>query len=193
MNETEKMTKLVESINKCKKCDLYKTRKKPVTGEGSLKTKLFLVGEAPGYNEDMQGRPFVGKAGKILDELLESINLNRNNIYIANILKCRPPNNRNPLNNEIDSCAEYLNKQIEIIKPGYILPMGNFASEFIFKKFGLKIDKISKIHGKIHIINTLIGKVTIIPLYHPAIATYNPNNKKILFEDFNILKKLLNE
>ena len=193
MSKEEDMKKISELVKNCRKCSLWKTRKNPVVGDGSLDSEILFIGEAPGYNEDLQGFPFVGKAGKILDELLGSVGLQRDEVYIANILKCRPPDNRNPLKTEIDSCTEYLNKQIEIIQPKIILPLGNFACSYIFEKFGLKYDKISNVHGKIFHINTLMGSIQIIPLYHPAVATYNPNTKNTLLEDFKTVKKASNK
>jgi uracil-DNA glycosylase family 4 len=187
----EDIKKIMLSVESCRKCNLWKTRKKPVFGEGSIDIDILLVGEAPGYNEDLQGRPFVGKAGKILDELLESIELHRSDIYIANILKCRPPGNRAPLKSEIDACTEHLDKQIDLIQPKIIVPLGNFACSYIFEKFGLKYDKISNVHGKLFQINTIFGNVKIIPMYHPAVATYNPNTKNTLVADFKIIKKAI--
>ncbi len=193
MSKEDDINKIIEMVNNCKKCDLWRTRKNPVFGDGSLVSKILFVGEAPGYNEDLQGCPFVGRAGKILDELLKSIGLQRDEIYIANILKCRPPDNRNPLKDEIIACTEFLNKQIEIIQPTIILPLGNFACSYIFEKFDLKYDKISNVHGKTFQINTLTGSILIIPLYHPAVATYNPNTKNTLLEDFKNIEDLLNK
>lgn len=193
MSREEDVRKVMSSVENCRKCDLWKTRKKPVFGEGSIDTDILFVGEAPGYNEDLQGRPFVGKAGKILDELLKSIGLHRSEIYIANLLKCRPPENRSPLKTEIDACAEHLDKQIEIIQPKIIVPMGNFACSYIFEKFGLKYDKISNVHGKIFQINTIFGNVKIIPMYHPAVATYNPDTKNTLLADFKSIKKAIEQ
>jgi len=193
MSKEDDINKIIEMVNNCKKCDLWRTRKNPVFGDGSLVSKILFVGEAPGYNEDLQGCPFVGRAGKILDELLKSIGLQRDEIYIANILKCRPPDNRNPLKGEIIACTEYLNKQIEIIQPTIISPLGNFACSYIFEKFDLKYDKISNVHGKTFQINTLTGSILIIPLYHPAVATYNPNTKNTLLEDFKNIEDLLNK
>jgi uracil-DNA glycosylase family 4 len=188
--EIEKLSSLVEN---CKKCILHKTRNKPVLDKGSLDAKLMLIGEAPGYNEDKKGLPFVGKAGKILDGLLESINFKRSDVFVANILICRPPKNRSPLKKEIEMCKRYLNMQIEIIKPRIIAPMGNFATTFILKKFGLEKDKISNIHGYIYEIPIKSDIIKIIPLYHPAVVAYNINTKKTLIEDFKIIKKALNE
>jgi len=193
MPKEEYAKNVKSSVEKCRKCNLWKTRKNPVFGEGSLDADILFVGEAPGYNEDVQGRPFVGKAGRILDELLESIGLVRSNIYIANILKCRPPDNRNPLKTEIEACKEHLDRQIEIIQPKIIVPLGNFACSYIFEKFGLNYDKISNIHGKIFQVNTIFGKAKIIPMYHPAVATYNPNEKSTLKLDFESIKRAIQD
>ena len=189
MPKEEDMKRIANAVEDCRGCALWKTRHNAVVGGGSADATILFVGEAPGYHEDQQGLPFVGKAGKILDELLESIGLKRDEVYIANILKCRPPLNRNPLKSEIEACTEHLNNQIELIQPRLIAPLGNFAASYLFEKFGLPYDKISKIHGKIFRINTLFGEITIIPLYHPAVATYNPETKSTLLEDFKAIKK----
>jgi len=185
-----KLQLLKEQISNCKKCDLCKTRTNPVVGEGSLNAKIMFVGEAPGFNEDKQGKPFVGRAGKIFDELLNFVDLKREEIYISNILKCRPPNNRNPTQEEINNCSPYLDKQIEIIKPEVICCLGNFSTDHILKKFNLKdkIQGISKIHGKVFRISTLTGIIKIVPLYHPAVATYNINMLDTLKKDFEKIK-----
>ncbi|NMX21725.1 uracil-DNA glycosylase [ANME-1 cluster archaeon GoMg4] len=191
MRREEELERIEQSIKACKRCELWKTRTNPVAGAGSLSAKIVLVGEAPGYYEDLKGEPFVGKAGKVLDELLESIGLQRNDVYIANVLKCRPPGNRNPATEEIRACTPYLDAQLEIIQPEIIATLGNFSLSYIFDKFGLKKDKISKIHGTVFTVSTIAGiKIKkIIPLYHPAVATYNPNMKGSLIEDFKVLKK----
>jgi len=187
----ENFEKLKQEILNCKKCDLHKTRTNPVVGEGSPDTNIMFIGEAPGFNEDKQGIPFVGQAGKIFDELLNSIGLKREEIYITNILKCHPPQNRNPTQEEIKTCSIYLNNQIEIIKPKIICCLGNFATDYILKKFALKekIQGISKIHAQIFNASTLTGIIKIIPLYHPAVATYNSNMLETLKKDFEILKE----
>jgi DNA polymerase len=183
--------KIISLVNNCEGCTLWKTRKHPVFGEGWLDAKIIFIGEAPGREEDIQGRPFVGRAGKILDELLDSIGLKRQDVYIGNILKCRPPENRNPLKSEMDVCTKYLDKQIEIIQPKIIVPLGNFAASYIFEKFNLKPQKIGKVHGQIFSVNTISKKLLIIPIYHPAVATYNPNTKEILLKDFQKIKEKL--
>ncbi len=190
-SKAEVLNKIEKETEKCGKCKLYKDATNAVPGEGNPDANIMFIGEAPGYNEDKQGKPFVGKAGKILDELLKHINLERRNIYIANILKHRPPNNRNPESKEIEACSPYLDRQIKIIKPKILACLGNFSSKYILKKYGLKdkIQGISKIKGKIFKISTLSGEIKIIPLYHPAVATYNPNKIEELKKDFEILKK----
>lgn len=182
---------LKNEVLNCKKCSLYKTRKNPVFGEGNLNSKIMFVGEAPGYWEDIKGIPFCGAAGEILDELLKTIGLERKNVFIANLLKCRPPENRDPKPEEILICTPFLEKQIKIIKPKIICPLGRYSMKFIFEKYNLKeqIQPISEIHGKIFEIKDLFQDITIIPLYHPAVATYNPYMKKTLEKDFKILEK----
>ncbi len=193
MSKEEEMAKLVELIENCRRCSLWRSRTNPVPGEGSLNAEVLFIGEAPGYNEDKQGKPFVGRAGRILSELLASINLTRSEVYIANILKCRPPGNRDPDPEEISACTEYLDKQIEIIQPRIISPLGKFACGYIFKKYGIPYDKISNHHGKVYRVSTLMGMITIIPLYHPAVATYNPRVKTMLFEDIKKIASLLTQ
>ena len=192
LSKIEKEIKQIEQdVTNCRRCGLWKTRNNPVAGEGAVTAKVMFIGEAPGYNEDMQGRPFVGKAGKIFDELLYSVGLERKEIYIANILKCRPPKNRDPLGDEIKACTSYLDKQIMAIKPKVIVTLGNFASSYVLEKFGFQAEKIGKIHGKIFRIKNLLFDARIIPLYHPAAAVYNPNMKDVLMQDFKSIIKAL--
>jgi len=189
-HETE-MGRIEERIKSCKRCELRKTRTNPVVGEGSLSAKIVFVGEAPGYYEDLKGEPFVGKAGKVLDDLLASVELQRSDVYIANVLKCRPPDNRNPATEEIRACTPHLDAQLEIIRPEIIATLGNFSLAYIFDKFGLQRDKISKMHGKVFTVSTIAGVVKIVPLYHPAVATYNPNMMETLIDDFKVLVECL--
>ncbi|MBU1177511.1 uracil-DNA glycosylase [Patescibacteria group bacterium] len=187
----ELLKKIKDEVIGCKKCSLSKTRTLPVIGQGDHKAKIMFVGEAPGANEDKTGVPFCGQSGNILTELLNSIGLQRENVYICNILKCRPPENRNPQANEIEACISYLEKQIEVIKPKIIGALGNYAVSHILKKYNLddQIQGISKMRGKIFKVKVSFGEIKIIPLYHPAVAAYNANMKDILKEDFKILKK----
>ncbi len=185
-NFGDSLAKIEEEIRNCKKCPLYKTRKNAVPGEGGFKKKIMFVGEAPGRREDELGRPFVGAAGKFLDELLSSIELSREDVYITNIVKCRPPNNRDPTDEEIRLCSPYLDRQISIMKPRIICPLGRFSAKYILEKFGFSMDSISKVQGRI-----FEGEILILPMYHPAAALYHQNLKNELFKSFKILKSLL--
>jgi len=187
----ENLEDIKKEVLNCKKCQLYKNRTNPVFGEGNPKAEIMFVGEAPGFNEDREGRPFCGAAGRVLDELLDSIAVKREEVFITNILKCRPPNNREPKMEEIKACTPYLERQIKIIRPKVICTLGNYSTAYIFEKYGLKdrLQGISKIHGKVFEARNLFESVKIISLYHPAVATYNPNMKEILKKDFKILEK----
>ncbi len=194
MNKTtEKLKQIKDEVIECQRCALYKTRTLPVVGQGSHWAKAMFIGEAPGANEDRTGIPFCGSAGKILDELFNLIGCKREDAYICNILKCRPPNNRDPLPEEKTACVHYLKKQIEAVKPKVICPMGNHATTFLLAEFGLsnEITGISKIHGKVFEAKASFGRLKIIPLYHPAVVVYNANTKDVLKKDFGILKKFL--
>jgi DNA polymerase len=180
-----------QQIENCKNCPLWKTRLNPVAGEGMVTAKVMLIGEAPGKNEDIQGRPFVGRAGKLLDELIQSICKERKEIFITNIVKCRPPKNRNPLKSEIKTCTNYLDKQIKLIHPQIIVPLGNFATSYILKKFGISEGKIGMIHGRTYQMKNNSTDSNIIPMYHPAAAIYNPNLKETLEKDFKKIRNLL--
>jgi len=192
--ETE-LRKIKDEVINCKKCSLYKERINggfhPVIGEGNHQAKIMFIGEAPGLQEAKTGRPFCGRSGKILDELLGSVNIKRENVYITNILKDRPPKNRDPQKEEIKICVSYLERQIELIKPTVICSLGRYAMEFLMERFGLEntIEPISKIHGKVFEVKILSQSIKIIPFYHPAVATYNPNMKEALQKDFQILRK----
>jgi DNA polymerase len=190
-NKEKELIILKKEIEGCRKCDLWKTRTNIVFGEGDVDARIMMVSEAPGYNEDKTGRPFCGAAGKVLDELLESINLKREKVYICNLLKGRPPNNRDPKPEEIRVCTPYLERQIEIINPKVICPLGRYSMQFLMEKFGLKeqIQPISKIHGKVFEVKTLFQEIKLIPFYHPATVTYNANMKEILKKDFQVLNK----
>jgi len=187
-----KMKAIRDELFEFTKSPLYEDRIKnkafPVIGEGSHDAKIIFIGEAPGKNEAKTGKPFCGASGKILDQLLEHIKLDREDVYITNIVKDRPTNNRDPKPEEIELYSPFLDKQIEIIQPKIIATLGRFSMEYIIRKFGLeeKLEPISKLHGKkIKIPNT---DMTIIPLYHPAVAVYNRNMLDDLKKDFEILK-----
>ena len=196
-NRTEQLKKIRDEIVNTKNSPLYNFRIKnkffPVIGEGSHYAKILFIGEAPGKNEALTGRPFCGAAGKVLDELLASIGIDRKEIYVTNIVKDRPPFNRDPLPEEIEYYAPFLDRQIEIIKPEVIATLGRFSMAYIMKKFGFEseLKSISIIHGKIFSTETSYGKIKIIPLYHPAVAIYNNNTMEILKKDFEILKEFV--
>ncbi|MDQ7024413.1 MAG: uracil-DNA glycosylase [Anaerolineae bacterium] len=165
----------------------------PVIGQGSHFAHIMFIGEAPGENEAKTGRPFCGQSGRILDELLDRINLNRDDVYVTNIVKDRPPKNRDPSKAEIKLYAPYLKRQIEIIQPRVLATLGRFSMEFVLDLFdaGQKGQKISALHGQTIAVDTAYGEATVVPLYHPAVALYNANQKATLIEDFKALKPFL--
>lgn len=177
------MEELLKTVKNCKKCPLHEGRINVVFGSGNADAEVMIIGEAPGKNEDEQGLPFIGKAGKYLDELLQLAGLSRENVYIANVLKCRPPSNRNPRAEEIQMCAPYLRKQTAIINPKIIVTLGNFATRFILKNE----EGISKLHGQtVH-----LGSFIVFPVFHPASTMYDPKKKIAIEKDFKLLKTLL--
>ena len=193
----EEMKKIRDELFRLSSSPLYEYRQKnkyyPVVGEGSHTAHIMFIGEAPGKNEAETARPFCGKSGKVLDDMLESIKLNRSDVYITNIVKDRPPENRDPTEEEIKIYAPYLDKQINIIQPTVIATLGRYSMSYIMNHFGLAslVGQISELHGKEFVAKTEYGSVTIIPLYHPAVALYMGGNKETLLNDFQILKKYI--
>lgn len=170
-------------IGDCSGCTLGDTRTTLVFGAGDPHARVMFIGEAPGRNEDLKGEPFVGAAGKLLDELLAHAELRREDVYIANVLKCRPPGNRDPLPEEIDTCTSYLREQIRLIDPEILVTLGNFATKFV-----LKTDVgITRLHGRAQ----EAGRFTVLPIFHPAAAIYDRTKRDALFADFEILARLL--
>lgn len=190
------LKKIKDQVVALKKSPLYEFRIQnknlPVIGEGSHFAKIMFIGEAPGRNEARTGRPFCGAAGKILDELLLSVNIKREDVYVTNIVKDRPPQNRDPLPDEIEIYGPFLDRQIEIIQPKIIASLGRYSSTYVMNRFGLELElePIGKIHGKVFDTNLKYGPVKIVPLYHPAVAVYNSHTKDILKKDIEILKTL---
>lgn len=162
----------------------------PVLGEGSHTARVVFIGEAPGRNEAKTGRPFCGASGRILDDLLESIEMPRKDVYITNIVKDRPPENRDPLPLEIELYAPFLDRHIEIIQPKILATLGRFSMEYIMRKFGLShnLESISNAHGKVYDAFASYGPIKIVPFYHPAAAIYNQSLKETLKKDFQVLK-----
>ncbi|MDB5194254.1 MAG: hypothetical protein JWN50_268 [Parcubacteria group bacterium] len=167
----------------------------PVIGEGSHDADIMFIGEAPGENEAKTGRPFVGRAGQFLNELLDSVGIPRDTVYITNIVKDRPPKNRDPLPDEIELYAPFLDRQIEIIKPKVIATLGRFSMIYIMNRYGLslEVEPISALHGKVFDAEPPYGKVKFVPLFHPAAAIYNQALKETLKEDFKVLKTIIDK
>ena len=193
-DRTELLRQIKDEVIGLKESPLYQERIKnkvfPVIGEGSHHARIMFIGEAPGRNEAATGKPFCGAAGKILDELLVSAGIDRKDVYITNIVKDRPPFNRDPLPDEINAYGPFLDRQIEIIQPSVIATLGRFSMDYIMRKFGLEnqLKSISQMHGKSFKATTNYGEIKIIPLYHPAVAIYNNTTKDTLIKDFQILK-----
>lgn len=189
----EELTNLIKG---CTKCKLHSFRRNAVPGEGPLNARLMIIGEAPGEKEDIEGRPFVGAAGQLLTKLLNDVGINRNDVFITNVVKCRPPENRDPEPDEIEACKPYLVTQILMIKPYVILCLGRHSAREILKMAGYpekSVQNITSIRGRIF--NVKIGglSIKVLPTYHPAAALYNPKLRSILQEDFKKLKELLTQ
>jgi len=212
-NKKELMRAIKDKVVALKKSPLYKYRVEnknlPVIGQGSHDAEIMFIGEAPGKNEAETGFPFCGASGRILDELLGHIGVDREKVYVTNIVKDRPPLNRDPSPEEIELYGPFLDRQIEIIQPKVIASLGRYAMTYIMNKFGLesKLEPISKLHGQVFAVpsacpNDSVGRealaklgyknseVKIIPLYHPAVAVYNSHTKDLLKKDFELLKKI---
>jgi len=178
------LTELYQQIGQCFKCEIAKLRCHVVPGEGAENAEIMFIGEAPGWHEDQQGRPFVGQAGQYLDRLLASINLKRAEVYIANVIKCRPPDNRDPLPTEIQNCRHWLDNQIELIKPKMIVTLGRYSMARYFPG-----KSISKIHGTAHKNEDIIYYA----MYHPAAALHQQSLKQAIETDMMKIPKLLAE
>jgi DNA polymerase len=185
MNEKEtQLASLIKEISNCVKCPLHAGRHQAVPGEGSARAKIFFVGEGPGVDEDVTGRPFVGRSGRFLREMITTIGLKEEDYFIANVVKCRPPGNRDPDDLEIESCWPYLARQLEIIDPPIIVTLGRHSLGRFLPGF-----KISAIHGQPKRRQS-DGKI-ILPLYHPAVALYSASQRSTLMEDFKAVAVLL--
>lgn len=184
-NQKEDLVALRETVIQCIKCsELAGSRKNVVFGSGNARAQLVFVGEAPGHDEDLQGLPFVGKAGQLLTKIIESIGLTRQNVFICNVLKCRPPGNRNPLPNEIENCEPYLFKQLEIIQPKIICALGTFAAQTLLKTDA----SISSLRGRFH----EFRGTKLICTFHPAYLLRNPEEKRKVWEDMKMIRAELN-
>jgi len=178
------LEQLAAEIAQCRKCALARGRTKTVPGQGPVGAKVMFIGEAPGFHEDRQGLPFVGAAGQFLEELLASIGMSREQVYICNVIKCRPPNNRDPLPEEIEACRPYLDRQIEIVRPRVIVTLGRFSMARYFPNAS-----ISQIHGR----PKRIGDILYLPLFHPAAALHQPRFRSAIEQDFQKIPELLKQ
>jgi len=175
---------LYREIQGCKLCNLCKGRRYAVPGEGPASPKIMFIGEAPGFHEDQQGRPFVGAAGQFLESLLQGIGLSRREVYICNVVKCRPPENRDPLPDELAACRPYLERQIAWFKPKMIVTLGRFSMELAYKGVS-----ITKVHG----MPKKVGSITYLPMFHPAAALHQPKYRSMIEQDFAKIPGLLAE
>ncbi len=192
LNKEEIMSKIVERINKCNACRLSETRINVVPGEGNIYSPVMFVGEGPGEEEDKTGRPFVGRAGKLFDKILESVGLKREQVYIANVVKCRPPKNRVPMPDEVEACSPFLMAQIEVINPRVIVPLGATAMKFFL---GDSVKSITSARGKLY---SWKGEIKVFPMFHPSYLLRNaskaPGSPKYLtWEDIKKLKKMYDD
>ncbi len=174
---------LARTVADCRRCDLGRSRTQAVFGEGDPAAELVFVGEAPGAEEDRAGRPFVGAAGQLLTKIIASIGLERERVYICNVLKCRPPGNRNPLPSEIDACREHLTRQLDLLRPKVICALGTFAAQTLLSSQ----EPIGRLRGKVYDLNG----VHLVPTLHPAALLYHPQNKRSVWEDMKLIAKLL--
>ena len=182
-SKEESLSLLAQNVAACTRCPLHQTRKQTVFFRGNPQAKLMIVGEAPGFYEDQQGRPFVGKAGGLLNQMLQSVGIQEDAVYIANVLKCRPPNNRDPKTEEISQCSHYLRQQIALVKPDLILAVGRFAGQFLSNQ----IRSLKELRQKIHYYND----TPFIVSYHPAYLLRNPKDKKKTYADLLAVKHFL--
>ena len=184
---SQQLASYEQAVSACTRCRLAEGRTQVVFGSGNPDAKLMFVGEAPGFHEDQQGVPFVGQAGKLLEKLLAGIGLERNDVYIANVIKCRPPGNRDPQPDEIEACESHLFRQIELIQPQLVATLGNFATKLLTgKPLG-----ITRVHGQEQWTTLGGNRVLLYPIYHPAAALYTPRMLEVLEEDFARIPELL--
>ena len=185
MSAEQELEKLARQIVVCTKCELHRSRKKAVPGEGPTHAEIMFIGEGPGARENEQGRPFVGASGKFLDQLLEQAGVTRPDMWITNVVKCRPPGNRDPLPDEVETCtSNYLQYQIEIVNPSIIVTLGRHSMGLFFKGA-----KITQIHGQMQKVNDRF----VIAMYHPAAALHQISLRPVIMADFARLPELLNE
>jgi DNA polymerase len=180
---TDRMKTLMEEVESCSRCSLHTSRKNCVFGEGNPRADIMFVGEAPGREEDLKGRPFVGAAGELLTRMIGAMGLKRSDVYIANVLKCRPPDNRDPVRSEVMACRDFLFRQIELIQPKVICGLGSHATRTLLDT----TSSISSLRGKVH----RVGSAALVPTYHPAALLRNPGWKRSAWEDLKLVLSFL--
>ena len=198
-SRTDRLRAIKDEIVHLTQSPLYEYRTQnryfPVIGQGDHYADIMFIGEAPGKNEAERGVPFCGASGRVLDELLASINLDRKQVYVTNIVKDRPPNNRDPQKAEIELYAPFLERQLDIIQPKVIATLGRFSMEFILRRFGSSRanQRISQVHGTVIEVGTSYGKASVAPQFHPAAALYNASQRTTLEQDFQVLKQFISD
>ena len=187
------MEALAGQIGSCRKCALALSRTRTVPGEGPAPCRVMLIGEGPGKKEDESGRPFVGRAGAILSDLLAQIGLSREEVFITSVVKCRPPANRTPGKGEIAACMPFLDRQIAVLSPAVLVPMGRVATSAIFSRYGVSFPSFREVRGRSVLVSEMeTGReMRIVPVYHPAVITHNPPARAALEEDFMRLGEIL--
>lgn len=178
--ESLSLTDIGTRVISCTLCELHKGRTKAVPGKGSIRAQVMMIGEAPGEAEDKAGEPFVGRAGKLLDKVIALIGLSREEVYITNLVKCRPSNNRAPTETEIASCSQYLLAEISLVKPRVVVTLGKYPTAYLLSQTGIKFKKLSEVRGKLREIQVGQVKFNIYPMFHPAAALYNPRLRSAL-------------
>ncbi len=179
--QPEDLEGIQSEVSACMRCNLSKTRTQTVFGEGDSRARLVFVGEGPGYEEDQQGQPFVGAAGQLLTKIIQAMGLGREDVYICNIIKCRPPGNRNPQPEEIEACLPFLEHQLKVIQPEYICALGAVAAQTLLKTE----TPISRLRGRLH----SFGKISLMPTFHPAYLLRNPDKKRDVWKDIQLLMR----
>lgn len=193
MSNEELLEGVTREVVVCIKCRLWKSRRNAVPGVGNPECRVLLIGEGPGQSEDLKGEPFVGPAGKFLDSQLSNIGFSRTDVFITNVVKCRPPRNRDPQLDEIATCTPYLNRQIAILEPRFIITMGKHSTAYVLSKANLPFQSITQAHGKVYEASLFGMKVAIFPTFHPAAALYSAQYKDQLEEDFQQIRNELSK
>ncbi len=189
-NQNDSKVNLDREIRECKKCRLAETRINAICGEGNPYARLMLIAQAPGDNEDREGRMFIGPSGKVLDELLKAVQIDREEIYMTNLVKCMLPKYRKPKSEEIKICSQYLDREIELINPGILAPLGHYATRYLFEKYAFPIpsrQEYQEVYGKV----LKADDKQIIPVQHPAALLYNSSIKKVMLNNYSRVQEVL--